>query len=91
MGPFPTASSRTCRAGFPRNIGEALSAVATPASDYRGRVGAAVRPDVAGRCRGVRVGRPHVATWAEAGMVTAADLLAGDEDPRPGRRVVDRT
>jgi hypothetical protein len=25
-----------------------------------------------------------VATWAEAGVVTAADLLAGDEDPRPG-------
>src|SRR5204862_6745796 len=25
-----------------------------------------------------------MATWAEAGMVTAADLLAGDEDPRPG-------
>ena len=31
-----------------------------------------------------RCGRPHVATWAEAGTVTAADLLAGDEDPRPG-------
>jgi len=31
-----------------------------------------------------RGGRPHVATWAEAGVVTAADLLAGDEDPRPG-------
>ena len=31
-----------------------------------------------------RAGRPHVATWAEAGLVTAADLLAGDEDPRPG-------
>ncbi|MDM4723562.1 transposase [Micromonospora sp. WMMA1363] len=25
-----------------------------------------------------------MATWAEAGVVTAADLLAGDEDPRPG-------
>jgi len=34
--------------------------------------------------KGQRAGRPHVATWAEAGMVTAADLLAGDEDPRPG-------
>ena len=34
--------------------------------------------------KGQRPGRPHVATWAEAGMVTAADLLAGDEDPRPG-------
>ena len=34
--------------------------------------------------KGQRSGRPHVATWAEAGTVTAADLLAGDEDPRPG-------
>jgi hypothetical protein len=25
-----------------------------------------------------------VASWAEAGIATAADLLAGDEDPRPG-------
>ena len=34
--------------------------------------------------KGSRAGRPHVATWAEAGLVVAADLLAGDEDPRPG-------
>jgi hypothetical protein len=34
--------------------------------------------------KGARAGRPHVATWAEAGIVLAADLLAGDEDPRPG-------
>lgn len=34
--------------------------------------------------KGARAGRPHVACWAEAGQVTAADLLAGDEDPRPG-------
>jgi len=34
--------------------------------------------------KGVRAGRPHVATWAQAGVVSAADLLAGDEDPRPG-------
>jgi Transposase DDE domain group 1 len=34
--------------------------------------------------KGARAGRPHVATWAEAGVAVAADLLAGDEDPRPG-------
>jgi hypothetical protein len=34
--------------------------------------------------KGARAGRPQVATWAEAGVVTAADLLAGNEDPRPG-------
>lgn len=34
--------------------------------------------------KGQRAGRPHLATWAEAGIVLAADLLAGDEDPRAG-------
>jgi hypothetical protein len=34
--------------------------------------------------KGQRAGRPHVATWAEAGVAVAADLLAGDQDPRPG-------
>lgn len=31
---------------------------------------------------GQRCGRPHVATWAETETTLAADLLAGDEDPR---------
>jgi hypothetical protein len=39
---------------------------------------------VAYNYQGQRVGRPHVALWAEAGTVLAADLLAGDVDPRPG-------
>jgi len=34
--------------------------------------------------KGQRAGRPHLATWAEAGTVLAADLLAGNEDPRAG-------
>jgi hypothetical protein len=34
--------------------------------------------------QGQRVGRPHVAVWAETTTVLAADLLSGDEDPRPG-------
>jgi hypothetical protein len=32
---------------------------------------------------GQRAGRPLLATWAEAGVALAADLLAGDQDPRP--------
>jgi len=32
---------------------------------------------------GQRAGRPHVASWAEAHLPLAADLLAGDEDVRP--------
>jgi hypothetical protein len=32
---------------------------------------------------GQRAGRPHLATWAEAGLTTAADLLAGNDDVRP--------
>ena len=33
--------------------------------------------------QGQRCGRPHVATWAELATVLAADLMAGNEDPRP--------
>jgi hypothetical protein len=40
--------------------------------------------EVAYTYQGQRCGRPHVATWAETETVLAADLLAGDEDPRPG-------
>jgi hypothetical protein len=32
--------------------------------------------------QGQRCGRPHVATWAQTATVLAADLMAGDEDPR---------
>jgi hypothetical protein len=32
---------------------------------------------------GQRSGRPHLATWAEAGLTTAAELLAGNDDVRP--------
>ena len=35
---------------------------------------------------GQRCGRPHVATWAETSTALAADLMAGDEDPRRPRR-----
>jgi hypothetical protein len=31
---------------------------------------------------GQRAGRPHVASWAETEIPLAADLLAGDQDPR---------
>jgi hypothetical protein len=32
--------------------------------------------------QGQRCGRPHVASWADTSTVLAADLLAGNEDPR---------
>jgi len=38
---------------------------------------------VAWNYQGQRVGRPHPATWAEAGVVLAADLGSGIDDPRP--------
>jgi hypothetical protein len=38
---------------------------------------------VAYNYQGQRCGRPHVATWAETGLTLAADLLSGDQDPRP--------
>ena len=37
---------------------------------------------VAYNYQGQRCGRPHVATWAETSTALAADLLAGNEDPR---------
>ena len=36
--------------------------------------------------QGQRVGRPHVATWAETATVLAADLMAGNDDPASARR-----
>jgi hypothetical protein len=39
---------------------------------------------VAYNYQGQRCGRPHVASWAELEVTLAADLLAGDQDPRPG-------
>jgi Transposase DDE domain group 1 len=33
--------------------------------------------------QGQRVGRPHVATWAETATMLAADLMTGNDDPRP--------
>jgi Transposase DDE domain group 1 len=38
--------------------------------------------DVAYTHQGQRAGRPHVAAWAETEIPLAADLLAGDQDPR---------
>lgn len=32
---------------------------------------------------GQRAGRPHLASWAQAGITLAADLLAGNDDVRP--------
>ncbi|MPZ64636.1 MAG: transposase [Pseudonocardiaceae bacterium] len=32
--------------------------------------------------QGQRCGRPHVATWAETATALAADLMAGNDDPR---------
>ena len=32
---------------------------------------------------GKLAGRPHLASWAEAGLVLAGDLMSGDEDVRP--------
>ncbi|MCA1682357.1 MAG: transposase, partial [Actinobacteria bacterium] len=37
---------------------------------------------VAYNYQGQRCGRPHVASWAQTATTLAADLMAGDEDPR---------
>ncbi|MGH3565346.1 MAG: hypothetical protein ACRDRH_04820 [Pseudonocardia sp.] len=33
--------------------------------------------------QGQRCGRLHVATWAQTATVVAAEVMAGNEDPRP--------
>lgn len=38
---------------------------------------------VAYNYQGQRVGRPHPAVWAEAGLVLSAELGSGGDDPRP--------
>ena len=41
------------------------------------------KQQVAYNYAGQRAGRPHLATWAEAGLTVAAELLAGNDDVRP--------
>lgn len=38
---------------------------------------------VAYNYQGQRCGRPHLASWAQAGITLAADLLSGNDDARP--------
>jgi hypothetical protein len=64
---------------------EALLAVATIDLDTTDvEVYGRRKQGVAYNYQGQRCGRPHVATWAEAQVALAADLLAGNEDPRRG-------
>ena len=73
-------------------------AVAMMSPERRDRLAAAVTTDldssdveVYGRRKqgvaynycGQRCGRPHLASWAEAGLTVAADLMAGNADVRP--------
>lgn len=74
IGLLPAARRAVLRAG-----GATIDLDGTDVECY-----GAKKDGIAYSYKGARAGRPHVATWAEAGVVTAADLLAGDEDPRPG-------
>jgi len=74
VGLLPPARRAVLRAG-----GASIDLDGTDVECY-----GATKEGIAYNYKGQRGGRPHVATWAEAGLVTAADLLAGDEDPRPG-------
>src|SRR5205814_5571613 len=74
MGLLPPARRAVLRTG-----GASIDLDGTDVECY-----GATKDGIAYNYKGQRGGRPHVATWAQAGVVTAADLLAGDEDPRPG-------
>ena len=81
VGLLPTARQNVLRAG-----GATIDLDGTDVEVYGAR-----KEGIAYSYKGARAGRPHVATWAEAGVVTAADLLAGDEDPPSRGGVADRT
>ena len=74
LGSLPAARRQRLRTG-----GATMDLDGTDVEVYGTR-----KEGIAYSYKGARAGRPHVATWAEAGVVLAADLLAGDEDPRPG-------
>ncbi len=76
-----------CRwfAAMPARRREQL-AVARPTIDLDGtdiEVYGSKKQQVAWNYAGQRVGRAHPVTWAEAGVVLAADLGSGADDPRP--------
>ena len=73
VGLLPAARRAVLRAG-----GATIDLDGTDVEVY-----GAPKEGIAYSYKGARAGRPHVATWAEVGVVTAADLLSGDEDPRP--------
>ena len=74
VGLLPPARRAVLRAG-----GASIDLDGTDVECY-----GSTKEGIAYNYKGQRGGRPHVATWAQAGLVTAADLLAGDQDPRPG-------
>jgi DDE family transposase len=72
-------------ARLPAKRREALLASVTIDLDTTGvEVYGRKKRGVAYNYQGQRCGRPHVASWAELEVALAADLLAGDQDPRPG-------
>ena len=93
---FDTVRWRSVEAGIGRVAGRVLghldarrraALLAAPTLDLDAtdvEVYGSRKQGVAYNYKGQRAGRPHLATWAEAGIVLAADLLAGDEDPRAG-------
>lgn len=69
---------------LPTTRAEALAEVVTIDLDTTDvEVYGRLKRGVAYNHTGQRVGRPHVAIWAETSTVLAAELMAGDEDPRP--------
>lgn len=74
IGPWPAAGRAVLRAG-PATI----DLDSTDVESHKVKEDGTACSD-----KGARAGRPRVATWAEAGLGTAADLLAGDADPAAG-------
>jgi Transposase DDE domain group 1 len=67
----------------PKRVASLLGAVTIDLDTTDVEVYGRKKRGVAYNYQGQRCGRPHVASWAETGLTLAADLLSGDQDPRP--------
>ena len=82
LGDVHAAALEALAAVAPQRAQELLSAVTIDMDTTDVEVYGRDKQGVAFNHQGQRVGRPHVATWADTAVVLAADLGDGRDDPR---------
>jgi hypothetical protein len=83
LGNIAAAALDTLTAVAPQRAGQLSETVTIDLDTTDVEVYGRHKRGVAFNHQGQRVGRPHVATWAETATVLAADLMSGRDDPRP--------